>query len=120
MPFLLKLAPSLIFWIIWILVIFQVPYPKSLKEANLIQLLSFFTPLFLALTFTLDLFLRFILRSILISFAIIILLSLNGLGLLNLVTSGLVLITLAITLIYFKKKRLTSSLKIPKLKALRR
>ncbi len=116
----LKIIPALIFWGIFLYVIFQVPYPKTLKEANLIQLLSFFTPLFLALIFTLDLFLRFIFRSILISFTVIILLVLKDLDTLGLIASGITLIVLILSLIYFKKTSLTSSLKIPKLTALRR
>ena len=116
----LKIIPALIFWGIFLYVIFQVPYPKTLKEANLIQLLSFFTPLFLALIFTLDLFLRFIFRSILISFTVIILLVLKDLDALGLIASGITLIVLILSLIYFKKTSLTSSLKIPKLTALRR
>ena len=116
----LKIIPALIFWGIFLYVIFQVPYPKTLKEANLIQLLSFFTPLFLALIFRLDVFLRFIFRSILISFTVIILLVLKDLDTLGLIASGITLIVLILSLIYFKKTSLTSSLKIPKLTALRR
>ena len=56
----LKIFPALIFWGIFIFVIFQLPYPESLTQASLFQLLAFFIPLFLALVLTLNLFLKFI------------------------------------------------------------
>lgn len=120
MSLFLKVILALIFWGFWVFVLFQIPYPKSLTEASPFVILSFFAPLFLSLIFTFDLFLKFILRSILISFLIIILLILKGLDLLNLITGTALLLTAALSLIYSKKKSLTSNLKIPRLKALRR
>lgn len=119
----LKIAPALIFWGIFILVIFQVEYPKSLTQASLWQILAFFIPLFLAFLFLLNIFVNFFIVSCIISTGLILLLILKSLDALNLVTGGLTLLAVYLFLSYFhksKKRGLTSSMKIPKLKSLRR
>lgn len=122
MQFFLKLIPALIFGGIFILVLFQVPYPESLTQASWWQIMAFFAPLFLALAFSLNIFLNFLILSCILSFGIILLLILKSLDALNLVTAGLTLLAVYLFLSYFqkrKKKRLTSNIKIPKLKSLR-
>lgn len=111
----LKVIPALFFWGIFIYVILQVPYPNSLTQASIPQLLYFFIPLFLSLIFTLNIFLKSILRSILISFGIIILLILKALDSLNLVSALLTIIAVGLLFSYFKKPVLTSGSNIPKL-----
>lgn len=103
----LKIIPALIFWGIWILVIFYVPYPESLTQASLWQILAFFIPLFLALTFTL---------SAPIALGIVFLTLLKALDALNFVSAALIITAVALLL----RVRLTSARKISKLTSLRR
>lgn len=115
--------PSLIFWGIFIYVILQIPYPENLTAANATQLLSFFIPLFLAITLTLNLVLKNIFISSSISLGLIFLLFLKALDSLNLVTGILIIISVGLLASYFrkiKKKNLTKLPKIPKLTQLRR
>ncbi len=114
----LKIIPALIFWAIFIFVIFQVPYPESLTQASLWQILTFFIPLFLSLSFTFNLILNYFTLSCIFSLGIILLLILKSLDALNLVTTGLTLLAIYLFISYFKKSKkrgLTSSTKIPKL-----
>jgi len=117
----LKILLSLIFWGVFIYVVFQIPYPESLTQASINQLLYFFIPLFLALIFTSNLLLKSILRSILISFGIILLLVLKALDSLNIVSALLTIIAVGLLISYFKTPTsLTSGSNIPKLRSLRR
>lgn len=112
----LKFIPALFFWGIFIYVIFVIPYPDSLTQTSVYQLLYFFTPLFLALIFTINLLLKSMIRSILISFGILVLLILKALDSLNIVSAGLIILAVGLLLSYFKPpKRLTPSSNIPKL-----
>lgn len=120
----LKIFPALIFWGVFIFVIFQVPYPESLTQASSFQLLSFFAPLFLALIFTLNLFLKFIFFSVSISLGIIFMLLLKSLNALNFVSAILIIVAVGLLLSYFKKTKgknnLTSVSRISKLTHLHR
>ncbi|MBI4036480.1 hypothetical protein HY386_01205 [Candidatus Daviesbacteria bacterium] len=123
MSLILKFTLALAFWGIFAYVIFQVEYPKSLTQASLLQILAFFIPLFLALSFSFNLVLNLSPISFFLSFGLILLLILKALDALNLVTAGLTLLAVYLFVSYFqkqKKKSLTSSMKIPKLKSLRR
>lgn len=105
-----KIVIPIIFWSLFLYVVFNVPYPKSITEANFLQLMTFFTFLFLSLTVTFNLFLKNIFLSFLISIGIIFLLILKALDALNLVT---VIITLLVILLL--RSGLTSKSKLPKL-----
>lgn len=119
--FILKILPALFFWGIFISVVLMIPYPETLTQASLFQSLIFFIPFFLALTFTINIFLNFLIRSILISATLIVLLILQALQTLNLLTFILTSMAFGLLISYFKKrKRLTSSSKIPKLISLQR
>ena len=122
MTIFLRAFLALISLVIFIYVILQVPYPDSLTSANAFQIFSFFTSLFLVLSFTLNIFFQFILRSIIISFGLILLLVLKGLNSLNLVSFGLTIIAFGLLLSYLKKpkSRLTSRPKNPTLRNLSR
>lgn len=123
LKFLFKIIPSLIFWAIFVYIIFQVPYPETITQANIIQLLSFFVPLFLAITLTLNLILKNIFISTSISLGLIFVSFLQALDSLNLVTAVLILIPVGLLISSFgkrKKKSLTNYSKIPKLTRLRR
>ena len=121
MSIILKAIPASISWGIFILVIFKVPYPNTLTQANAFQLLAFFVPLFLALTFSFNMVLNFYPHSLSLSFGIIILLVLKALGSLNFVSAILTLLAVFLLFSYFKKKgRLTSRSNVPKLRNLGR
>lgn len=107
MKIFLKIFPVLIFVGVFIFVIFYVPYPESLTQASLWQILAFFIPLFLALTFTL---------SAPIALGIVFLALLKALDALNFVSAALVIAVVVLLM----RVRLTSSGKISKLTSLQR
>lgn len=122
-----KLLPgvflSLICWAIFAYVVLQVPYPDTLTQANLQQLLFFFIPLFLAITLTVNIFLKNIFISAAISLGIIFLLVLKALDSLNLVTLSLTIISVGLLVSYFRKikrRNLTKLPKIPRLTHIRK
>ena len=122
MKYLVKALPVLLFWGIFIFVVFQIPYPDTITQANITQLLAFFIPLFLAITLTLNIILKNILVSGSISLGLIFLLVLKSLDSLNLVTGVLIVISVGLLVSYFRKinrRSLTKALKIPKLTKLR-
>lgn len=115
---LIKSISVLIFWGIFIFVILQVPYPETLTQANIIQLFSFFITLFLALSLTINLFIKNILVSLSFSLGIISMFILKALDSLNLVTASLTAVSVWLLISYFRKRRsLTNYSKIRKLHA---
>lgn len=118
-----KFVLPLICWGAFIYVVLQIPYPETITQANIFQLLSFFSSLFLAITFSANIFLKNIFISSSISLGLIFLTFLKALDSLNLVTAILILISVGLLVSYFrkiKKKGLTNYSKIPKLTHLRR
>lgn len=105
MAFTVQVIIALIFWGLFTIAIFQIPYPDSLAQANYVQLVGFFIPLLLALTFTLNVFLQFLIRCLLISFAVIVLLILLAVQSLNLITFILTALAFGLLISYFKKKK---------------
>lgn len=120
----LKVIPALILWGVFVYVIFYVPYPESLTQASIWQILAFFAPLFLALTFTLNLFFNFIFSSAAISLGAVFLLLLKALDTLNFVSAALTFAAIWLLLSYFRKAKhkgeLTSVKKISRLTSLQR
>ena len=118
-----RIFPPLFFWGIFILVIFQIPYPENLSQANILQILGFFIPFFLAVSLTINIFLKNIFLSSSLSLGIIFLLILKALDSLNLVTGTIIVIATVLLVSYFrkiKKKGLTKLPKIPKLTHVRK
>ena len=118
-----KFIPALFFWLIFIFVVLQVSYPENITQSNFTQLLSFFIPLFLALSFTLNIFLKNIFISTSISLGLIFLLILKALDSFNIVTGILILVPIGLLVSYFRKikrRSLTKWGKIPKLTKLRK
>ncbi|MBI2017576.1 hypothetical protein HYS92_00850 [Candidatus Daviesbacteria bacterium] len=119
----IKVLPALISWAIFIFAVLYIPYPETLTQATIFQILGFFIPLFLAITLTLNIFLKNIFISFSISLGITMLLLLKALGSLNLVTGILTIISVGLLISYFrkiKKHKLTLESKIPKLKSFSR
>ena len=118
-----KVTVALIFWAIFTIIIFQLPYPQTLTQATALQILGFFIPLFLALSFTINIFLRNILLSSPISLGFVFILILKALDSLNVVTTSIIVIAVILLVSYFrkiKKRNLTKLPKIPKLTHLRK
>ncbi|MBI2600602.1 hypothetical protein HYW42_01500 [Candidatus Daviesbacteria bacterium] len=119
-----KFVPVLLVWGVFVYVLLNTPYPKDLSQATTPQLIFFFTPLFLAIIFTLNLYLNYLPVSISVSLGLVILLILKALNILNLVTILLTLTTAYLFASYFWKERsnvkshpnLTSRSNIPKLR----
>lgn len=123
MRYFLKVAPMLFFWGIFIFVVLQVPYPENLPQANITAAISFFVPLFLALSLTINLLFQNIFLSASISLGLVSLLILKALDSLNLVTGVLIIIIVALLISYFRKserRSLTNHAKIPGLKSFSR
>ena len=108
-----KNLPLVFLGIILILVVWQVEPPKSLTSASLIQIIVFFLPFWLFLTFLINLFLKFLLRSLIISLGLTILLSLEAL---NFITIPIVILATVLTTLAFKKPKNLKSVNIPSLK----
>lgn len=121
-----KLFPVFLFGLIFTLVIWQVQPPKHLISINFFQIILFFVPLFLFLLFLINLFVQFLVWSMVISLGLIFLLILKALGSLNPVTLILILTAAGLFLKSFKKpkkfglKNLSYSAKIPRLTKLKR
>ncbi|MDO8639119.1 MAG: hypothetical protein Q7R43_06090, partial [Candidatus Daviesbacteria bacterium] len=102
---LLKFALPILSWGIFIFIVFNIPYPDSLAQANLMQAALFFGSLFLGIALTLNIFLINILMSFAISLCLIFLLILKALDSLSIVTGVLLLISAGLLFSYFKKNK---------------
>lgn len=112
---------SILFNLLFIIIVFKVPYPASLAQANFYQIISFFASLFFALVFTLSIFLKNILSSVSISLGIILLFALKALNSLNIVTAILTVVAVGLLISYFRKTKtnnLAKQIKKPDLKSL--
>lgn len=120
---LIKITPPVLLWIVFFVVVLKIPYPDSLIKANLVQVSFFFFPLFAAITFSINIFLKNLLLSSSISLLIISLLLLKALDTLNLITGLITVVPIGLLISYFRKNKpvsLTSLSKIPKLHSTRR
>ena len=103
MALFLKVIPALIFWGIFVFVVLRIPYPDSLTQANSLQIFPFFVSLYLALVFSLNIFLKNILFSSSICLGLICLLILKALDSLNIVTGILTAVATYLLASYFLK-----------------
>lgn len=110
-----KILPVLFFGGLFLLVVFQIPYPETLTQANILQILGFFIPLFLLISFVINTFIKNLFLSSSISFGIIFLLLLKALDSLNFVTGGIAAVTIIILISYFRKIKMKSLTKLPKI-----
>lgn len=115
-----KLGLFFVFTGLFSLVVFYVEPPKSWEAASLFQIMVFFLPLLIGLTFLFDSAVKYIPHSFIISLGVILLLAFYSVNQLNYLTVALVFLTTAFLLRVFPKMRLprlrlTSGSKIPKL-----
>lgn len=118
-----KMIPGIFFWGSFIFIVLKVPYPENFSQANIVQMLAFFIPLYLALSLTLNIFLINIFIASSITLGLIFLLILKALDSFNLVTVALVAVIMYLLISYFRKGKrssLTKWPKIPKLTRLKR
>ena len=104
---------------ILIYVILVLPYPESLTQASVFQLISFFLPLLFFLTLTANLFLNSLASSFSLAFGIILILILKALDDLNFLSFVLTVAAVLLLISQFKGS-LTSNRFMPKLGGLRR
>ena len=123
MRYFLKALPLLLFWGIFAIVIWQIPYSDSLIQVNKYQVLLFFIPLFLAICTSVNLIIKNFLSSASISLGLLFLLVLKALDSFNVVTVILTVLATILLVSYFrrtKKGHLTNAQKIPKLTHIRK
>lgn len=101
--FLPKLLLPLIFWAAFIYIVNTFEPPQTFTQISLFQILLFFIPLFLAILFTINLIIRFLLFSLTISLAMCLLILLKGLGGLNPISGLLTLFAFGLLLSYLKQ-----------------
>lgn len=121
-----KILLTVLLFLIFLSVIFFVKPPESWAVASVWQILIFFIPLLLFLTSLVNLFLQFLPKSFIASLGIMVILVFQASGLLNIISS---IVIIAITLAFLKffpkfkyklkipflKRGLTTEAKIPKL-----
>lgn len=129
MPNLSRILYSIFSFSLLFSVIYFVPPPSSWIEASIFQILIFFIPLLLTLTFFINLFLKYFPNAFIFSLGLVILITLYSINSLNLFSTPL---TLALTLIVIKifpklkyrsprfLKSLTKPPNIPKITRLRK
>lgn len=113
--FIKNIIPALFFWGLFIYVVLQVPYPETITQANILQVLSFFLPLFFALAFTLNTIFKNMFISFSISLGLVFALVLKALDSLNIVTGVLIIISIGLLVSYFRKRKKKSLTKLPKI-----
>lgn len=120
MRFLRKLLPVLLFGGLFLAIIYLTSAPKSWFEASVTQILSFFLPLLLFLSFLIDLKLNNLVKSFTVALGVMVLLVLKSIDQLNLVTLALTIIATFLLSSSFKDLRLTTQERPSKLGRLRR
>lgn len=94
--------------------------PKSWDQASNFQILIFFIPLLLLVTFFTNLFLNYLPRSFSIGLGVLVMTVLKGVNQLNSLTFSLTILLIALLFWFIPKSRLTRIPKIPKLSRFRR
>ena len=115
----------LFFGLIFASVIYFVTPPTSWMQASILQILLFFIPLLLFLTFFINLLLKYLPFSFIISCATIMTLVFYSINMLNWLSGILILLTMTLILRLFPKLRyprfrLTKQDKIPRLTHVRK
>lgn len=98
-----KLVPFLVFLGILASVIYYITPPPSWAEASTFQILIFFIPLLLTLTFFINIFLGFLPRSFIVGLGLMMLVVLWAINTFNYLSLGIVIFLTAICLKLFPK-----------------
>ncbi|MFH0937648.1 MAG: hypothetical protein V1808_05160 [Candidatus Daviesbacteria bacterium] len=110
--------PTLLFGLIFIYVLFQIQPPLSLTTASFSHVAFFFIPLFFLITFILNILFQFLIRSLVLSFGLILILVFQSLGALNILSLTLVILATILIAKSFKKPQKGYQTKIPKVSKL--
>jgi hypothetical protein len=113
MLFLKKLLLFLFCFSVFALVVILVEPPLSWEQASYIQILAFFIPLLLTLTFLINLFLSYMPHSFIISLGIMMLLVFYSIKAFNFVTAPSVLVITISLIKFFPKLRYSKFSKTP-------
>lgn len=106
MSFLKRLVLILLFGAIFAGVIYFVPAPSSWAQASVVQILAFFIPLLLFLTFLANLYARNILKSFSLALGFMVLIVLKSIDSLNPVTFTLVAVATILLATSFRSTRI--------------
>ena len=101
--FLPKLFLPLFLWGVFIYIVNTFEPPQIFTQISLFQILLFFIPLFLALTFTINMLVRFLIFSFTIALALCLIILLKGIGGLNPISGLLTLFAFGLLLSYLKQ-----------------
>lgn len=121
MNFLIKrILPLFIFAGIWAAVIYFVEPPHSWPEASAFQILAFFIPLLLLITFLVDFFFNYLPHAFIAGLGIVMLFVFQAINQLTFITGGIILIVTILCIKLFPRVRLprfrlTRGTKIPTL-----
>jgi hypothetical protein len=120
MKFINQLIPILFYVSLWGIVVFFIEPPKSWPEATLFQILAFFVPLTLALTFMINLVLKYFPHSFMASLGVLMLLVLYAINQLTPIAGGIVILITILFIKLFPRVRLLPRIKLtPLLKKLK-
>ncbi len=119
MKFLRKLLPILFYGSIWGMVIYFVEPPASWPSATTTQILSFFIPLLLTVTFLINFILNYLPHSFIAALGILLMLVLYAINQLTAITAGIIILITTLLIKIFPRVRLPRLRLTPLLKILR-
>jgi hypothetical protein len=120
MNFLKRLVPILFYLLLWGIVIYFIEPPRSWPEASSFQILAFFIPLTLALTFICDLFFNYFPHSFMASLGLLMMLVMYAINQLTFISAGIVILLTTLLIKIFPRVRLLPRIKLtPLLKKLK-
>lgn len=122
MPFIRRFLFAFLFGLIFAGVVYFVTPPKSWVEASYFQILVFFIPLLLVLTFLINIFLNYLPRSFSIALGLFLIVSLQAARQLNYITFGSAILIAGLLYWFVPKTRFRKKVKnpqIPKLKGIK-
>lgn len=98
-----KALPIIVSAVILGLVLFYIEPPQSFNESSIFKFVLFFIPFFTLITFSTNLYFRFLPKSILIALTVVVILICKLLNFLNSITI-LIILSITLLLIIFIKK----------------
>lgn len=101
-----RFIPILFYTILWGVVIYYVEPPQSWPEASAFQILAFFIPLTLALTFLIDLFLNYLPHSFFAALGVLITIVLYAINQLTFISGGIAILITVLCIKLFPEVRM--------------
>lgn len=120
MKFIHRLVPIAFYLLLWSLVVYFIEPPRSWPEATSGQILVFFIPLTLALTFIIELFFNYFPHSFIAALGLLMLLVMFAINQLTVVSGGITLLITTLLIKIFPRVRLLPRIRLtPLLKKLK-